>query len=302
MQKTDIHLFILLIGMAGMLSCQKSEPVADAYGHFEAEELYLSSSLSGQLSSLRVSEGQWVKSGDTLGIVDHKSLQVQLSSFDARRSAIRARIRSLRAQRATAESEMQTLSRDVDRMSTLSDKGAATLRQAENLMGQLQTAHFRLKSFDPQIEAVERELDLVGYEEDMVRESISGAFILAPEDGFILQKYASRGEMVTPARPVLKMANTRQMTLKAYVDGSQLAGLTIGGPVTIKTDGQDGEILELDGVVSWVSEQAEFTPKIIQTRKERIDLVYAVKVQVSNPGYLKMGMPGELWISRQESR
>lgn len=290
-------LFQLIIPLLFLLAaCHQKEDETLAFGHFESDELLLSAEVPGKLLALFIDEGQYVEAGDTLGWVDHQSFRFQLDGLAARKLAIEANVQSIKAQKRVAESEIVTLADDLDRIAKLADQGAATERQYQNLKNQLETARRKLTAIDPQILAVSRELNVIEAEEASIQYSLSKSFILSPVSGRILNRYCAAGEMVSAAKPIAKIADTRQMYLKVYLSGNQLASMALGQQVQVQADAGDGEMHEIEGVVSWISDQAEFTPKVIQTREERVDLVYAIKVALTNPGYLKIGMPGELML------
>lgn len=287
------YIFLILISTF-IVACSDNDEKPDAFGHFEADESYISSELSGKLISIHFNEGDLVRSGDTLAILDTSSLSVRLMGFQAQKSAIMSKIPVLNAQKKVITSEIAGLENEFERISRLKDSGAATRQQYEKLEYQLKTAKSQLATFPSQVNSVYREVEVIQAQSLLVEDQIRKAVICSMNDGTVLEKYLNTGELAVPGKPIMKMANMKEMFLRAYISGPQLSSIAIGQEVSIRIDISGGGYKELSGVVSWVAAQAEFTPKIIQTKEERVNLVYAIKVRVKNAGQLKIGMPGEL--------
>ncbi len=267
-------------------SCTEQYQEADAYGHFEATEYFVTSEMSGKLLRAEFSQGDLVNIGDTLATIDANSILVQLDGFDARKSAISSKIAVLLSQREVLKVEMQGLEKEYERLSNLRNKGAATLQQFDAVENQLKSAQAKFKTFEPQIQSVYKELAVSDAEQKVLLERLSKATIVALVSGTVVEKYLHVGEVAVPGKPVAKVASMNDMYLRAYISGSQLSSFKIGENVEVRIDGPDDTYKSFPGIVSWIADKAEFTPKIIQTKEERISLVYAIKV--------KIGMPGEL--------
>ncbi|MCK5822181.1 MAG: HlyD family efflux transporter periplasmic adaptor subunit [Bacteroidales bacterium] len=293
MKKHIFPLFLLIL----LVACNTKDVQPDGYGHFEADDSFISSELPGKLISVKFKEGDVIKTGDTLAIVDTSSLSVKMIGFEAQEAAILSKINVLKAQKRVFESELAGLENEFERVLRLKEEGAATKQQYEKLEYQLLTARSQLATFPSQISAVYHEVEVVKSQSLLIRDQISKATICAASDGTVLEKYLSLGELVVPGKPILKMANMVDMYLRAYVSGNQLSSIALGQIVTIRIDASGGEYKELSGEVSWIANQSEFTPKIIQTKEERVNLVYAIKIKVKNTGELKIGMPGELILN-----
>jgi HlyD family secretion protein len=182
---------------------------------------------------------------------------------------------------------------DQARLSKMFKEGAATQKQLDDIEGQIALAQKQRSAYAAQIAAIEKNAAAVGAQEKVLEDQIRKAVVKAPISGTILEKYVQTGELATPGKPLYKMANLDTLTLRVYVSGKQLSQVKIGGIVKVMIDAESG-LKEMSGRIEWVSPEAEFTPKIIQTREERVKLVYAVKVLVPNDGSLKIGMPGEI--------
>jgi len=290
------HIILLVISSL-LLACNSKDEQADGYGHFEADELYISSELGGKLISIQFQEGDLIKSGDTLAIIDTSSLSVKLLGFEAQEAAIMSKIPVLQAQKKVFESELAGLENEFERISRLKEGGAATKQQFEKLEYQLKTAKTQLATFPSQINSVYYEIEVVRSQAQVLTDQINKATICSLNDGTVLEKYLNAGELAVPGKPILKLANLKDMFLRAYISGQQLSSFALGQTVNIRIDASEGEYQEFSGVVYWVADQAEFTPKIIQMKEERVNLVYEIKVRVKNTGELKIGMPGELILN-----
>ena len=172
-------------------------------------------------------------------------------------------------------------------------EGAATPKQMDDIDGQISLAGKQKKAYTAQISAIDKNAEAVDAQIAVLNDRIGSSMVKAPISGIILEKYAETGELATPGKPLYKMANIDNLILRVYASGPQLTQIQTGKQVKVLIDGNQG-IKEISGTVEWVSSEAEFTPKIIQTREERVKLVYAVKVRVPNDGSLKLGMPGEI--------
>ncbi|MEA1878420.1 MAG: HlyD family efflux transporter periplasmic adaptor subunit [Bacteroidota bacterium] len=290
------HIVLILISTI-LLACNNNDIQPDGYGHFEADESYISSELNGKLISINYGEGEYILTGDTIAIIDTSALLVRLTGFDAQEAAIRSKIPVLKAQKKVFESELAGLENEFERILRLKEGGAATKQQYDKLEYQLKTARAQLATFPSQINSVYREVEVIRSQALLVQDQIDKAVICSLNDGTVLEKYMNVGELAVQGKPIMKVANMKDMYLRAYISGSQLSSFAIGQAVSIRFDASEGEYQEIKGMVSWVADQAEFTPKIIQTKEERVNLVYAIKVRVKNTGELKIGMPGEIILN-----
>lgn len=279
--------------------CDEKEASADAYGNFEATEILVSAERPGKLITFSASEGDWVKQHDLIAVVDTSALQLQQKQLYAQIQAILSRTQSIAPQIAVFDRQLDNLKREQKRVEALVVDSAATSQTLDEINGQITVVEqqkeaqlIRLssgnKSISQEVQPLRVQLELL---EDQIRRSI----VNAPSDGRILQTYAEASEITGAGKPLLKLADTREMILRVYISGSQLSELKIGQEVSIGYDGSEGALSKANGLVTWISDQAEFTPKSLQTREDRVDLVYAAKVTVQNPeGSLKIGMPGEV--------
>ncbi len=284
--------FIALILFATM-ACSRTEK-SDAYGNFETDEVILSSQANGKILFLKLQEGQTVSLGDTLGLVDTTDLSLKRAQLRAQINAVRTNINNLNSQIAVQEQQKKNLEVDMNRLENLFKDGAATQKQIDDINGNMDLIRQQIQATRVQKEGILAQMETIGVQISQVRESISQSWIISPLSGTILTKFAEPGEVTTYGKPLCSMANLTYMDLKVYISGDQLPSVSLGQKVEVLVDKNQSALRQLQGTISWISSKAEFTPKIIQTKKERVNLVYAMKVRVPNDGTLKIGMPGEV--------
>ncbi|MDR0873491.1 MAG: HlyD family efflux transporter periplasmic adaptor subunit [Prevotellaceae bacterium] len=281
-----------------LLSCGKSKGDYDASGSFEATEVLVSAQANGQLLTFNVSEGQRVKAGETLGIIDtvqlalkRKQLLASMGAVDSRRYDVSLQIASLREQIVKQQTELA-------RFQNLLKQNAATQKQVDDIASSIDVLQKQLAAQTSMLNNANRSVSgesaalqiQVEQIDDLLRKSL----VSSPIDGTVLTKYAEAGELAAQGRALFKVADMDNIFLRAYITADQLTQLKLGDTVRVFADFGEGDTREYAGNITWIADKAEFTPKTIQTRDERANLVYAVKVAVKNDGYLKTGMYGEL--------
>ena len=293
--------FIYLIGIAGISvsSCDNLNDVADAYGNFEVKEVLVSAEASGSVVELMLNEGQYLSKGEQVGCIDTSGLVLQKNVLLARRRAVRSRSENIAAETQVLEEKKSALLTERKRVENLLKDGAATEKQLDDLVQNIRVMEKQIAAVRSQVTNIQAELNVVDTQIDQVNDQLKKARITAPMNGTVLEQYVEQSEIVTMGRPLFKMADLDTLILRVYVSGSQLTRVKIGQEVFVYVDQDADEMLEFQGVVSWISSQAEFTPKIIQTKEERVTLVYAVKILVKNDGVLKIGMPGEVLFQKK---
>lgn len=287
-----ILLFILPILI--FQGCKNNTTEADAYGNFEADEIIVSSEAGGKILQMNIRRGQQVQCGELTAVIDTTSVILQLARSEANIEAIRSRRITVQAQVEVLEEQNRILEREKNRTLKLLDDGAATQKQLDDIEGQINVINKQIAHAKTNYLTIEKELLVVESAMDLLKDRLKKCRILAPVNGTILETYLEQGELAATGKPLYKIANLEELTLKVYVSGSQLPGVKIGQSAEVIIDKSESENQSLKGEVSWISPEAEFTPKIIQTKEERVKLVYAVKVVVKNDGTLKIGMPGEV--------
>lgn len=276
-----------------LMSCGSGNHKSDAYGNFETNEIIVSAENGGKIVVANFHQGDRVNAGDVLAITDTVQLWLQKAQLLAQRNSVAAQRAAVQAQIAIAEQQIVNLGKDKERIDKMVLDGAATLKQQDDVEGQLALVRKQISAHVAQLQAIDRQTEAADASIAVITDKIATSRVISPIDGTILEKYAETGELATPGKPLYKLANLETLLLKVYISGTQLTKIKIGEPVKVLVDAPEG-LRELQGMVEWVSSQAEFTPKVIQTREERLKLVYAVKVRVMNDGSLKIGMPGEI--------
>lgn len=286
--------YILLVAAALLASCSGNEEKNDAYGNFEATEVVVSSEVSGLVTSAPVLEGSEVVEGQMLCTIDSLQNSLKVGQLDGMREATSSKEGTIEAQIAVLQAQKQTVEKDFVRISAMLKDGAATQRDFDNVSGQLSVINKQILQAKSQLAGIQGELKSITSQQSQVKDLIGKSVLKAPIAGIILDKYIEKGELAAPGKQLFKLANTKSLILKVYVTGAVLPKVVVGKRVVVYIDESAKSDSKLEGVVTWVSPQAEFTPKIIQTKEERVDMVYAVKVEVPNDGRLKIGMPGSV--------
>jgi HlyD family secretion protein len=276
-----------------MISCTRTDR-SDAYGNFEAIEVIISSESTGKILMLNFDEGQDVKLGDTLGLIDTTDLYLKKQQLIAQKAVLQAKARNIDSQISVQQQQKQNALVDKARVENLMKDGAATQKQMDDINGALDLIETQIRATQVQKESVSAEMGTLEVQIAQVEETLGKCWLISPLTGTVLVKFAEAGEVATMGKAICKLANLDALELKVYVSGDELPYLKIGQTVEVLIDKDKTQFTKMQGKVTWISSKAEFTPKTIQTKKERVNLVYAAKVTVTNDGSLKIGMPGEI--------
>jgi HlyD family secretion protein len=305
------RLFITAI-MLLAVSCKNGGSDHDASGVFEADEVIISSEVSGKILRFDAEEGAILQKGDTAVIIDATPIQLQKEQVEAsiqtlpeKTTDVGLQVKLLEDQYKVQAVQLANLEKERVRFEKLVKADAATGKQLDDIVGQIDQLTQQMKVTQQQIKvqrnvsgtqnrAILSERSPLQKRVAQLDDQIQRTAVLQPASGTILTKYAQRGEVTAPGKALYKLADLRVLRLRAYVTGDQLAGLKLGQQVKVRVDDGKGGYRPYAGKITWVADKAEFTPKTIQTKDERANLVYAVKVDVVNDGYLKLGMYGEL--------
>jgi membrane fusion protein YbhG len=289
-----MHQTLIIPVLAVLLSsCNVNDDRADAYGNFEVEETTISAQASGELLQFDVEEGRRLKANQVVGQVDSTTLSIQKNEILANINSVKVNKASIAAEQKVLVAEMANLKRERNRMQQLMNSQAATQKQLDDLNGNIKVLKSKMATIKSKYAVIDAQVNALQAKVSLIDEQISRCRIINPTAGLVLTKLARTNELVAPGRALYKIADMSKMYLKAYVSETQLATIKEGQQVTVAFDYKDGQ-KEIPGTITWISAESEFTPKIIQTREERVNLVYAIKVSVDNDGYLKLGMPGEV--------
>ncbi|HNY52459.1 MAG TPA: HlyD family efflux transporter periplasmic adaptor subunit [Bacteroidales bacterium] len=287
------YLTPIIITAALIAGCRDKSGEADAYGTFEATEVTVSSETGGRILTFPVAEGMEIEEGAGIAVTDTTIFRLQLNEIDAGMNGIRAKVSSINAKNDILRQQMQNLNVNIERIENMMKDNAATRKQYDDLTGQLAVMEKQIAANNTEKASVAAELSVYESKKAILTEQLSRAYVRSPLKGRVIEKYAEAGEITTAGRPLVKIADLSVMKLKVYVSGAQLGDLKVGSECTVRVDDGDKDYKTFPGRISHISEKAEFTPKIIQTREERVILVYAVTIEVVNDGTMKSGMPGE---------
>ena len=294
MKITQVMIVALLSG--SLSSCNKSDDMADGYGNFETDEVVISSKVPGELIAFNIKEGVSYKKGTVVGYVDTIPLHLQRAELKANKRAMSSKVSSVMAQLGVLKDEKANIEREQRRLVKLVEAGAATTQQLDGVDGKIQVVNSKIRSTRSQNPAIIGQVEAIEAKMLQLENRISNSEIIVPVDGIVLHKIAEPFEYTAPGKPLFKMADISELNVRVYLTQAMMTQIELNQKVTIKVDGADGKLIDYEGVISWVSSEAEFTPKTIQTKETRVDLVYAIKVRVKNDGKLKIGMPAELWL------
>lgn len=280
------------------VSCKDTDGSNDASGTFEATEVMVSSEASGRIMALDIHEGGVLKAGQGCGLVDTLQLYLQKRQLEAGVEAALSRRRDVETQTAYIKEQIEVNHREADRVRNLIAADAANTKQLDDITSSIKLLETQLAATEADIAQNNTiaEAEAASYRAQIaqVDESLRRCRITSPIDGTVLVKYAEAGELTAAGKPLFKIADLSRMNLRAYITASQLTSVRIGQKVRVFADSGEDGVREYEGTVSWISDQSEFTPKTIQTRDERANLVYAIKVSFINDGYVKIGMYGDL--------
>jgi HlyD family secretion protein len=290
---------LILLSLVFIWACSGEEKLADAYGYFEADRTTISAEASGQIQMFSIEEGMHVIAGQVIGQIDSMPLHYKRMQLESQRSTLKANFAQIQSQMDVVEQQYTNLKKDVQRIESLVKKGAATPKQLDDIKGQFKVLKKQEKSIATQKSALQNQIKQVDSRLDELKYSLQKTTLVNPTDGKVISRLAMQGEIANPGRPLYTVANLSKINLKAYITGNYLPLVKIGDEAKILTDDGKGGLKEWPAQVIWIAEEAEFTPKTIHTREERVNLVYAIKLAVENDGSLKIGMPGEVIFSNE---
>jgi HlyD family secretion protein len=322
------HFIFYLTAGLFLGGCTSNEVTYDASGVFEAIEIVVSAEANGQLLELNVEEGRDLPANELVGKIECSDIAYQKSQIEATIEALKSKrgdaapemsivkqqIETQKAQIETIQTQLTVMVKERDRIKKLVMEEAAPSKQLDDMQGQVDILTSQKDAAQSQIEVLKRQMDaqrdivaiknraIMSEEKplsanvDRIENLLQNCEILNPVEGTVLAQYVDQYEYVNMGKPLYKIANLREMILRAYVSGDQLSSMQLGQEVTVLVDKNTKEYTSYKGRISWISDQAEFTPKTIQTKNERANLVYAVKIAVKNDGFIRVGMYGEVQI------
>ena len=296
--KLNIKVTVSMLLSLLLFSCSNGDGDFDATGTFEAEEIIVSSEAMGKLVLFQADEGSNLKQNQIVGVVDTTQLYLKKKQLQSTIKAVLSKQPEVNTQLATLQTQIETAEIEKKRIENLVSSNAATTKQLDDINSQLEVLNKQYIATKSSLSITRQSLQsetLPLYAQiEQIQDQINKSIIKNPVDGTVLTRYAKQDEITSNGKALYKIANLSDMTLRAYIDGDQLGQIKLGQRVKVYIDKGKGEQKEMSGEIYWVSSKAEFTPKTIQTKDERANLVYAIKVKVINDGYLKIGMYGEV--------
>lgn len=279
-------------------SCVEGNKAYDASGVFESTEVTVSAEGNGKILSLDLQEGDRLEAGQIVGCIDTVQLHLSEIQLEASRRAVGSGRLDISRQIAALESQIGKQRQELDRFTKLEKAGASNRKQVEDIQAQIETLERQLaaqkESLNSSNRNVSGQADALEAQIEQIRDRIRKCVITSPVAGTVLAKYSEAGEFAALGRALFKVADIDNIRLRAYITADQLTSLKLGQQVRVFADQGSSGRKEYAGTLIWISDKAEFTPKTIQTRDERANLVYAVKIAVENDGLIKLGMYGDI--------
>jgi len=298
--KTRLNKRFLLLPILSLIffACGNGNRDFDATGTFESEEVIVSSEAIGKLIRFDVEEGTTLKQDQTVGIIDTLQLFLKKKQLEASIKAVLSKQPDVTTQLAAIQEQIKTAETEKRRIENLVKSNAATTKQLDDVTAQIDLLNKQYNATKSNLTITKQGLQSETFplkaQVEQIEDQINKSKIKNPVNGTVLTRYAKQNEVTSNGKALYKIADLSTMTLRAYINGNQLGEVKLGQKVKVYVDKGNGEQKEMSGEIYWVSSKAEFTPKTIQTKDERANLVYAIKVKVINDGYLKIGMYGEL--------
>lgn len=284
-----------------LMSCSNSNGKADGYGNFEATEITISAENNGKLMQFKINEGDILKKEAFIGYIDTIPLSLKKEQLLVSKAVISSKSRGVLSQISVLNARLKTADINKKRTENLIKDSAGTQKQLDDVNGEIDVIKQQIRSIEIQNAPVVNELKGIDIQLKQIDDQIQKSIIKNPIAGTVLTKYAEPNEITSFGKPLYKIADLSTMELRVYISEPLLASIKIGQEVTVKIDDADS-MKSFKGSIGWIASEAEFTPKIIQTKEERVALVYAVKIKVANDGTLKIGMPAEMWINNSKSK
>lgn len=297
MKKTLTYSSLLALALA-MTACGKGNKAYDASGVFESTEVTISAEGNGKIMSLGIQEGDRLEAGAVVGCIDTVQLFLSKVQLEASRRAVGSGRLNISRQIAALESQIVKQRQELDRFTKLEQAGASNRKQVEDIQAQLDILERQLAAQKESLQNansnVSGQADAIEAQIAQLEDRIRKCVITSPVSGTVLAKYSEAGELAVQGRALFKVADLENIRLRAYITADQLTNIKLGQAVKVYADQGTSGRKEYAGTLVWISDKAEFTPKTIQTRDERANLVYAVKIAVKNDGLIKLGMYGEV--------
>lgn len=297
----------LLIGLSALLyiSCRQKELPYDASGSFEAVETIVSAEANGTIKEFSLQEGQDLAIGQVVGYIDTVSLYLKKKQLEAQARAVLSKRPDIAVAIAALQAELRHAKSEKERLTNLVKADAATPKQLDDANAQVNIIQKRIAAQQSSLgitaASLQEETNPLYVQIEQLNDQLAKSKIVNPVKGTILTKYMEENEMATIGKPLYRIADLSTIILRAYINGEKFADIKVGQQVKVQIDQGTDRYKNYSGVIEWISSKAEFTPKTIQTKDERANLVYAIKVRVKNDGYLKIGMYGQVLLSETQN-
>ncbi|MDR2206960.1 MAG: efflux RND transporter periplasmic adaptor subunit [Flavobacteriaceae bacterium] len=279
-------------------ACTGDKISFDASGSFEAEETIISSESAGVIKEFKIEEGQTLKAGQNIGYIDSVQLYLRKQQLLAQINAVVSKKPDVSVQIAALQSELKTAEREKIRISNLVKTNSVPTKQLDDVEAQIEVLNRQIaaqkSALNISTEGISKDAISLQVQIEQLNDQLSKCKLINPTAGTVLAKYAETNEMSTVGKPLYKIADLSNIILRVYITGDQLPKVKLNQNVKVLTDDGNGGFKETSGTISWINDKAEFTPKTIQTKNERANMVYAIKVNVKNDGSYKIGMYGEI--------
>lgn len=298
-QFSTVNYPLIIIAVAIILSaCNDNKVSFDASGSFEAEETVISSEATGAIKRLEIEEGQTLEAGQRIGYIDSLQLYLKKKQLEAQVIAILGKKPNISVQLSALQEQLKTAEKEKTRVANLVKGDAATPKQLDDINAQIEVLKKQIEAQQSTLsissEGLGKDVVPLQVQIEQLNDQLAKCNIINPANGTVLAKYAETNEMTATGKPLYKIADLSNIILRAYITGDQLPQVKLNQKVKVLTDDGKGGYEETEGTITWINSKAEFTPKTIQTRDERANMVYAIKVKVKNDGTYKIGMYGEI--------
>jgi HlyD family secretion protein len=299
---------VLLFGLFTFFytSCTDDKLPYDASGSFEAVETIVSAEANGVIKKLSLEEGQALHAGQDMGYIDTIQLYLKKKQLEAQAMAVLSKRPNVAAEMAALQEELRHAKREHERLVNLVKADAATPKQLDDATAELNIIKKRITAQQSSLgitsTSLQEETNPLYAQIEQLNDQLAKSKIINPVKGTVLTKYVEENEMATVGKPLYRIADISSIILRAYISGEKFSNIKVGQHVRVQIDQGKDSFKEYPGVIEWVSDKAEFTPKTIQTKDERANLVYAIKVRVKNDGYLKIGMYGQIVLEEENKQ
>ena len=296
--KNKSAISIILLLLITLSACNNNEKNFDASGSFEAVETIISAEATGKIKQFNIEEGQTLEVGQHVGYIDSTQLYLKRMQLKAQMKALLSRKPNISVQLAALQEQLETAEIEKNRIINLLKADAATTKQLDDINANIDVIKKQISAKKSSLvissEGISKDANSLDVQIEQLNDQLEKCKIINPVNGTVLSKYAEENEITSQGKPLYKIADLSTIILRAYITGNQLPLVKLNQKVKVFTDDGNGDFKETEGIITWINDKAEFTPKTVQTKDERANKVYAIKVSVKNDGSYKIGMYGEI--------